>query len=129
MQLFGFARSFFGDRREEDSKPAASEKRVRLLRTVNECGEDVYIEVECKLSTTEAREILRKKCAHLTGFLLSTRSNLQTDALYNRLVILNRRILAGEENITDLYDEYHAIKTTVKRTSRSIMNLSGLDNL
>lgn len=124
MQIFSFARSFFGH-----SKTSDSEKKVRILKAVNECGEDVYIEVGCNLSTTEAREILRKKCAHLTGFLLSTKSNLQGDATYNRLVRLNRSILAGEENILDLYDEYHAIKAIIKRTSRSIMDLSGLDNL
>ena len=106
MQLFGFARSFLGGRREEP------QKRTEILKAVNECGEDVYIEVE----STEPREILRKKCAHLTRFLLSTTANEAAyRTTYDRLILLNRRILIGEENIVALYDEYHTIKSIIKR--------------
>lgn len=103
-----------------------------MIETVNECGEKRYIEMDGILKINERREKLETlltKCIRLISFVERKKWD---EGMYNRILLLKddiRLSMYKSNDIEYLIKEFKSIENFFKMSSKSKMNLSGLDSV
>jgi len=102
-------------------------KTVRLIKAVNDCGEERYIEISRPTyDRREYIEILLTKCKRLMTFV--TKTNHESRVLLNVIELYEnvRQKLYTNDDISYLYEEFELIESKLKKSSKSFINLSDL---
>lgn len=103
-----------------------------MIEAVNDCGEKRYIEMESSKPFNYHREnleVLLTKCERLMSFV---RNNKWDETIYTRIVDLTDNIrlsMYKNDDILPLLQEFESIENFLRGSSKSKMNLSGLDSL
>lgn len=127
--LFQAVRSFFAPKSCISFRISSHPK---VIETVNECGEKRYIEMDGILKINERREKLETlltKCIRLISFVEKKKWD---EGMYNRILLLKddiRLSMYKSNDIEYLIKEFKSIENFFKMSSKSKMNLSGLDSV
>lgn len=98
-----------------------------MIKTLNDCGEERYIEISRPTyDRREYIEILLTKCKRLVSFV--TKNNRDSQDLRNVIELYEnvRQKLYTNDDINYLYEEFELIESNLKKSSKSIINLSDL---
>ena len=102
-------------------------KPIQLIKAVNDCGEERYIEISRHThDRREYIEILLTKCKRLMSFVTKNKYDSRTFRDVVELYEDVRQKLYTNEDINYLYEEYELIESKLKKSSKSIINLSEL---
>jgi hypothetical protein len=112
-------------------KPVRRNVGYRTIEAVNDCGEKRYIQIPTMSSQDrrENLEVLITKCKRLMSFVTKKKWD---EKMYDRISKLNddvRMALYKNDDITPLFKEFESIENFFKGSSKSSMNLSGLDSM
>lgn len=111
-------------------KPSVNIERelpVNIIETINECGEKRYIEIEKERNLHMGRqqdlEILLTKCKRLLSFVERT-DDLKVFEKMATFVVKVRQAKYRGDDIGELFEEFDSIKSSLKKSYKSVKNLS-----
>ena len=100
---------------------------VNIIETINECGEKRYIEIEKKRNFQMEREkdleILLTKCRRLLSFVERT-DDINVFEKMTIFVVKVRQAKYRGDDIGKLFDEFDSINNSLKKSYKSVKNLS-----
>lgn len=103
-------------------------KAVHIIKAINDCGETRYIEM-ARESTYERRENLDRlltKSKRLLSFVMNQRIDLGESKQIIQLIDKIQQSMYKNDDTTHLFHEFEKFENKFKKSSKSVMNLSGI---
>jgi len=110
-------------------------KAVHIIKAKNDCGEVRYIEVpyeptrERRESTYERRENLDRllmKTRRLLSFVMSRFGETDDSKQIIQLIDKIKQSMYKNDTTTHLFSEFEQFESKIKKSSKSVMNLSDI---